>query len=89
VKVTMVVPGYVATDITISALRGDGTVHGSRAASNAAGVSPEDAARDIARAIERQPNEIHVGRGKEMLAIYLRRFAPRLLAELLPRIETT
>ena len=89
VKVTMVVPGYVATDITLSALRGDGSAHGTRAASNAGGISAEDAARDIARAIERQPHEIHVGRGKEMLAIYLRRFTPRLLAEILPRIETT
>lgn len=89
VHVTMVVPGYVATDITLSALRGDGTQHGTLAASNAAGISPADAAREIARAIDRRPNEIHVGRGREMLAIYLRRFAPRLLAEILPRIETT
>ena len=52
-------------------------------------MTPKDAARDIARAIEKRPHEIHVGRGKEMMAIYLRRFVPRVLAEILPRIETT
>lgn len=88
VRVTMVCPGYVATDITLSALEGDGRVHGVRAESNASGMAPARCASVIAGAIEKQPNEVYVG-GREVLGIYLRRFAPRLLAEILPRVKST
>ncbi|AKF05115.1 SDR family oxidoreductase [Sandaracinus amylolyticus] len=88
VKVTMVCPGYVSTDLTLSALRGDGSVHGERAASNAAGMSPAQCAHRIAHAIETQPREVYVG-GREVAAIYLRRFAPGLLARILPRVNAT
>lgn len=88
VKVTVVCPGYVSTDITLSALRGDGSTHGERAASNAAGMPPERCAASIARAIETRPREVYVG-GREVAGIYLRRFAPGLLARLLPRVNAT
>jgi short-subunit dehydrogenase len=87
IAVTMVCPGYVATDITVSALHGDGSTHGVREAANAGGLSPEVCASRIARAIETRPNEIYVGGAREIGAIYLRRFVPRLLADLVPRFE--
>lgn len=89
IAVTMIVPGYVATDITLSALRGDGSMYGERAPSNAHGISAHDAACAIARAIVRGDAERNVGRGVELLAIYLRRFAPGLLRQILPRIDST
>lgn len=89
IDVTMVCPGYVRTDITLSALRGDGSAHGVRAASNAAGIAPEACAAAIARAIEERPGEIYVGGPREVGAIYLRRFVPGLLAKILPRVRAT
>lgn len=88
VAVTVVCPGYVSTDITLSALKGDGSLHGERAASNAGGMTPERCAQEIAEAIEARPREVYVG-GREVLGIYLRRFAPGLLARLLPRMNAT
>jgi short-subunit dehydrogenase len=89
IAVTMVCPGYVATDITLHALKGDGSAHGRRAESNAAGMSPAECARRVADAVESRAQEIYVGGPREIGAIYLRRFAPRLLAAILPRAKAT
>lgn len=88
VKVTMVCPGFVDTDITLSALSGDGGQHGKRAETNAGGISPDACAAAIARGIERAPREVYVG-GREVAGIYLRRYAPGVLAGLLTRMKTT
>lgn len=88
IAVTIVCPGYVSTDLTLSALRGDGSLYGERAASNAGGMSPQRCAEQIVRAIEERRREVYVG-GREVLAIYLRRFAPGVLARLLPRVNAT
>jgi short-subunit dehydrogenase len=88
VKVTMVCPGFVATDITLSALSGDGSLHGQGSTTNAGGIAPETCARAIADGIAGAPREVYVG-GKEVAGIYLRRFAPGLLARILTRVKTT
>lgn len=87
-RVTMVCPGYVDTDITLSALNGDGSAHRVREETNKNGISPDACARAIAKGIERQSREVYVG-GKEVAGIYLRRFTPGLLATALRRIKTT
>lgn len=87
-RVTLVCPGFVATDITLSALRGDGSPLGVRAEKNAGGLSPEACARAIVRAIERDREEVYVG-GREIAGIYLRRFAPAVLSRLVRSVKTT
>lgn len=88
VRVTMVCPGFVDTDITLSALTGDGSAHQKRATTNAGGISPDVCAKAIANGIEHQKREVYVG-GKEIAGIYLRRFAPAVLATALRKIKTT
>jgi len=44
IRVTMVCPGFVATNVAKNALRGDGTVHGHLDEANASGIDPADAA---------------------------------------------
>ncbi len=87
-RVTMVCPGFVDTDITTTALNGDGSIHGVREATNKNGISPDACARAIANGMQREAREVYVG-GKEVAGIYLRRFAPGLLATALRRIKTT
>ena len=87
-RVTMVCPGFVDTDITTTALNGDGSIHGVREATNKNGISPDACARVIAKGIEKQSREVYVG-GKEVAGIYLRRFAPGLLATALRNVKTT
>jgi short-subunit dehydrogenase len=52
------------------------------------GISPEQCARTIVRAVERDRDEILVG-GKEVFAVALRRFFPALFHRLMRRARVT
>lgn len=87
IAVTMICPGFVRTEIAKKAI----AVAGGNAADHTAvegGIAPEDCARSIARAMEREAREAYVGRA-EVAGIYLRRYAPGLLAWALARVKTT
>ena len=81
ILITIVVPGYIRTKVSENALRGDGTRHGTTDETHEKAMLPEVAARKIVGAIARKKPEVHVG-GKEIWAVMLRRFLPRLTARL-------
>lgn len=82
ITVTLVCPGFVRTNASRNALRGDGTPHGQMDVQLSQGLSGEECARQIVRAIERRRREVYIGR-KEKLAVYLSRFAPGLFSRLM------
>lgn len=84
VSVTVVAPGYVATDITKSALTASGEKHGQSDQGNAGGISPEACAKALVDATEKRKREVYVG-GKETYAIYLKRWVPGLVAKIVPK----
>jgi len=79
IRVTIVCPGYIRTKVSENALRGDGTRYGKVDATHARAMLPEDAAPRILDAIAKGKQEVSVG-GKEIWAIPLKRFLPRLTA---------
>ena len=79
IRVTMICPGFVRTNISVNALKGDGSTFGSMDAAQAAGMDPEICAEKIVRAVEAERNEVCIG-GKEKLGVYLQRFVPGLFA---------
>jgi dehydrogenase/reductase SDR family protein 7B len=83
-KVTVVCPGYIRTDISRAALLGDGSQKGEDDQVILAGQDPAITARGILDGVHRGRREIHVG-GKEIFAIYLQRLLPGLVAHFLPR----
>ena len=85
VGVTIVCPGYVQTEISSSAMLGDGGTSGSTDANIARGIPADQAARAILRGVLRGQHEVYVG-GKEIAAIYLKRFFPRLLARIVRKM---
>lgn len=85
VRVLVVCPGFVKTDISYAALKGDGSQHDTMDDDQAAGVSPERVAQRTLRGIEQGEEEIVVG-GKETLAVPLKRLAPGLLNRLTRRV---
>lgn len=87
IAVTMICPGFVRTEITKKALVASGGSAADHTATEG-GLAPEVAARSIAKAIDRRARETYVG-GAEIGGIYLRRYAPALLAQLLRRVKTT
>lgn len=82
IRVTLVCPGYVRTDISRNALTGTGSPHHQMDRTQQFGIAPEVCARKTLRAIEREKAEVWFGK-TEVAAVYLKRFAPPLLRRIL------
>lgn len=82
IRITIVVPGYVRTKVSENALRGDGTRHGKLDDTHAKAMLPASAAEKIIDAVARGKAEVRVG-GKEIWAVLLRRYFPRLTRRVL------
>lgn len=78
VRVTLVCPGFVNTDIAKNALAGDGSVQTKNDAATLNGLAPDYVAQKIVKAIQSQKFEVYIGR-KEIGGIYLKRFFPKIL----------
>jgi short-subunit dehydrogenase len=88
IRVVMVCPGRVKTNISFNALEGDGSRHGQMDAGQEKGITAEQAARKIVQAIHRQKPEVLVG-GKELLMVYIKRFFPGLSRRIVRKIKNT
>lgn len=88
VRVTLVCPGFIRTELSYHALTGDGSPQGTMDRAQAEGMSPEECARRIVRALEREEDEVLVG-GRERFAVLLWRLAPGLYRRLVRRIRVT
>ncbi|MDD4150469.1 MAG: SDR family oxidoreductase [Bacteroidales bacterium] len=88
IRVVIVCPGRVQTNISFYALEKDGKQHSKIDAGQAGGVTTEYAAKKIVKAIIKQKPEVLVG-SKELLMIYIKRFCPRLSRKLVRKIKPT
>ncbi len=86
IRVTLVCPGRVQTNISRYALDKGGKPHGVMDPGQAGGLTAEAAARVITRAIAKEKKEVLVGR-KELLMVYIKRFFPGLCATLARKIK--
>jgi dehydrogenase/reductase SDR family member 7B len=81
-KVTIVCPGYIRTEITRNSLVGDGSRYGRVDDALLHGMPVDECAREIVAGTQREREEFCVGRGKEMYAVPLKRFAPTVLSRI-------
>lgn len=88
IKVTTICPGYVHTNVTINALKGDGSKNNEMAASTASGMEPSIFAQKALRAIAKEKDEVLIG-GKEIITVYLKRISFGLLKFVLRRAKVT
>ncbi len=86
IRVTLVCPGRVQTNISLYALDKGGKPHGKMDPGQAGGISADKAARIIVRAIAHNRREVLVG-GKELIMVYIKRFFPGLCAALARKIS--
>ncbi len=82
INVMIVCPGFINTDISKNALNPDGTPTNKMDDNQANGMPPAELANRILTGIKNGRQEIHVG-GKEILAISIKRFFPKLLAKII------
>lgn len=85
IRVTMVCPGFIHTNVSVSALKGDGSQHSRMDPEVAAGMPAEECARQILRAVAQGREDVCIGAVREKGMVYLKRFFPGLLARMIAR----
>lgn len=88
IGVTMVCPGFIHTSISMNAVVGDGSQQGTMDAKTGAGLSPEECAAKMIRAVERRKPEVLIGRF-EIVGAYLKRFVPGLMRRIVRKAAVT
>ena len=88
IKVSVIIPGWVKTNISINALTKEGNAHGKIDDGQAGGITAEKAAICILKGIRKEKKEILVGR-KELIMVYLRRYLPFVFYKIVNKIKTT
>lgn len=88
IKVTMICPGRINTEISVHSLVGDGRQHGLMDKAQQQGIAVEKCARIIHRAIEHNRKEVFIGRG-EVLLLVLKRLCPPLYYWIVNRASPT
>ena len=87
VKFTLACPGFVQTQVSVNALEGSGEKHGVIDPGIARGITAEDYAAQIWRAVERDVEEVYIGR--ESRVIHLKRLLPGVASFMLKRAKVT
>jgi dehydrogenase/reductase SDR family member 7B len=86
IKVTILTPGYIRTNIAQYALTADGSPTTRASTEIEHGLPADKAARQILRALSRGDYEAFIGRvGLEKLGLLLNRFAPGILIRIAPK----
>jgi dehydrogenase/reductase SDR family protein 7B len=86
IRVSMIIPGRIKTNISLNALDKDGNTHNKMDEGQEKGLSAELAAKTIVKKLEKEKKEILVG-GSELIMVYIRRFFPRLYYYLSTKVE--
>lgn len=87
IYVTMVCPGWVKTQITLNALVGDGTKLAKMDKATDKGLPAAKFAELMVKAIEQKKDEVYIGGSKEVFAVYLKRFFPKLFSKAVRKLS--
>lgn len=88
INVTIVIPGYVKTNISYNAMLKDGSKNNKLDDGQAGGVSAEYCAKKIIKGISNNKKEVLIG-GKELIMVHLRRFLPFIYYRIIDKVKTT
>jgi len=89
IKVTLVCPGYVRTNLSLNALKADGSLHNQMDETTANGLDPAYFARKMIAAVEAGKEEVVIAGFREALGVYLKRFFPDVLSRIISRAKVT
>jgi short-subunit dehydrogenase len=84
IRVTLITPGFIATEISKHAIDKSGNPSGEMDNNQAQGILAEDCAKQILKGIFSGKEEFGVG-GKELRALFLHRYFPRLFKKILKK----
>ncbi|MCK9412869.1 MAG: SDR family oxidoreductase [Prolixibacteraceae bacterium] len=86
IRVTMVCPGMVKTNISIHSLTASGGEHGLMDKGQEEGVSAANCAKKIIKAVNNNRKEVIIGK-KDVIMPYLKRYVPWLFYQIAQRIN--
>ncbi len=86
VRVSIIIPGRIKTNISLNAINKDGNTHAKMDEGQDKGMSAEMSARIICRKLKQEKKEILVG-GSEIIMVYIRRFLPFLYYRLSSKVK--
>ncbi|TGK07805.1 SDR family oxidoreductase [Leptospira semungkisensis] len=89
IKVTLVYPGFVRTNISNNALKGDGTPQKKMDKVIENGIDPDECARKILDAIAAEDLGVIIAGGKERFGLFLRHYFPNFFAKFLAKTSVT
>lgn len=88
IKITIVCPGFIKTNVTINALTADGSKQNSMDDAQANGMLANECALQIIKAISSGKEEVYIG-GKEKYGVLLKRFLPKLFSKIVKKAKVT
>jgi len=86
IRVSMIIPGFINTNISVNAVNSKGEAHGKLDANQAKGMSADCCAHIICKGLKKEKKEILVGK-KDKIMVHIRRFIPSLYYHLVSRIK--
>jgi len=86
IKVHIICPGYVKTNVSINAVTSEGQAHGKMDKGQEKGITPEKCADGILKAIRKNKEEVYIG-GTETIAPRVKVLFPRLFSAIIKRVE--
>lgn len=89
IKVTLACPGFVQTNVSLNALTADGTPQNKMDGATKNGLTPEVFAEKLLKAVRQEKQEVYIGGFKEKLAVYVKRFFPKLLSKMIRKLAVT
>lgn len=88
INVTLVCPGFIKTNVTVNALTADGEKHNEVEDAQKTAMPPDVFAQKLITKLAKGQDEIYIG-GKEILAIYIKRWFPAVLNRILRKSKVT
>ncbi|TXD50089.1 SDR family oxidoreductase [Polaribacter sp. IC073] len=89
ITVTLICPGFINTNVSKNALTGNGIPQGKMDAATGNGMSAEDCAKQMLKAIDKKKEEVYIAGAKEKLGVCVKRFFPKLFSVLVRKMRVT
>ena len=89
ITVTLVCPGFVNTNVSKNALTGNGSPQQKMDVATENGIDPEHFAKLMIKVIKNKKEEVYIAGAKEKLAVFAKRFYPKLLSIMIRKLSVT
>lgn len=88
ISISIICPGFIKTNVTINALTANGTRQNTMDDAQANGMSADECASQIIKAIKSRKEEVYIG-GKEKYAVLFKRFMPSVFLKIVRNAKVT